>query len=358
MAEKKSRQPSDDGKKRQVTLRDIAKELDISHVTVSLALRDHPRISEATRAKVKKKAEEMGYHPDPMLSALSHYRLTSKEKPVQATLAWLNPLKNPEKLRQFEEFDLYWKGAESVANKLGFQLEEFTTQELSLKRMNTIFKTRSIRGILLVPLGWNTTPVNWDDMPWKDYAAVRFGRSRQGPKLNFVTSAQASNTVLAFEKAEEKGYKRIGFIGNSSRRRMFSAGYLRAQQAVPKNRQLSMLMYESNDTEWDHALHRDALERWLEKEKPDAIITANVILPSLLEELGYSVPGDIGIATTSITDTPINAGIDQNPEEIGRATVRALVALVNEHHFGIPEIRNQTLVEGVWVDGSMLPDRT
>lgn len=352
MPSKKPNPPNDEPK-RQVTLRDIAKELGISHVSVSLALRDHPRISEATRTRVKKKAKEMGYHPDPMLSALSHYRLTSKEKPVQATLAWLNPLKHPEKLRGFEEFAHYWQGAEAVAKKLGFHLEEFTTQDLPLQRMDTIFKTRSIRGLLIAPLAWETTPIDWGDFPWQDYAAVRFGSGRQGPRLNFVTSAQTSDAMLAFEKTQEKGYQRIGFVGDSSPRKKFRAGFLQAQQALPKNRRLSVLTYERDPL----ALHRDTLAKWMEREKPDAILTGNDHLPSLLEDLGYRVPEDVGIATMSIHDTPVNAGIDQNPDEIGRAAVRMLVSLINEHHFGIPETRNQVLVEGDWIDGSMLPGK-
>lgn len=354
---KKPEAPAPEEHKRPVTLRDIARELGISHVTVSLALRNQPRISEATRKRVQQKAEEMGYHPDPMLSALSHYRLTSKDRPMQATLAWINPLQHPEKLMEMEEFAQYWKGAEATAKKLGFHLEEFTTEELSLKRMDTIFKTRSIRGLLLVPLLWETTSINWTDFPWADYAAVRFGRSRQAPPLHFVASAQASNTILAFEQAVEKGYQRIGFIGQSSPRRMFSAGYLRGQQGAPNNRRLAPLIYDWDTIEFDSALHQDMLTRWMDKEKPDAIITANVLLPSMLQDLGYSIPEDIGIATTSIHDTPIDAGIDQNPTEIGRAAVRTLDSLLNEHHFGIPEIRNQILVEGRWVDGAMLPDR-
>lgn len=337
----------------QVTLRDIAAELGVSHVTVSLALRDHPRISAATRKRVKQKAEEMGYHPDPMLSALSHYRLTSKEKPVQATLAWLNPLKNPEKLRQHEEFSQYWKGAESTAQRLGFHLEEFMTEELSLKRMDTIFKTRGIRGLIIAPLSWETTPINWNDLPWQDYAAVRFGRSRQGPLLHFVTSSQVSNAMQAVEKAIEKGYGRIGFVGMTSPRRMFSAGFLRAQQELPENQRLPLMGYEGNSL----SQHADRLAKWIEENQPDAILTDYAPLPTMLGELGYRVPEDIGIATMSIHDTPVDAGIDQNPEEIGRATVRMLVSLLNEHHFGVPEIRNQILVEGRWLDGSMLPDR-
>ncbi|MEQ8241182.1 MAG: LacI family DNA-binding transcriptional regulator [Cyclobacteriaceae bacterium] len=44
-----------------VTIMDIAKELGVSHSTVSRALRDHPRISKKTIAKVKKLADERGY---------------------------------------------------------------------------------------------------------------------------------------------------------------------------------------------------------------------------------------------------------------------------------------------------------
>lgn len=339
--------------KRPVTLRDIAQELGISHVTVSLALRNHARIAKATRERVKQKADEMGYHSDPMLSALSRYRQTSKEKPQQATLAWINPLKNPKELKEHAEFNLYWEGARATADKLGFQIEEFTTEAYSLDQMNTVFKSRGIRGLILAPITWETTVINWDDFPWHEYAGIRFGRSRQGPQMHLVTSAQASNTILAVETTLKKGYQRIGFVGSSTKRRQFSAGFLQAQQSLPKNRRLPLLLYDGPPT----SLYRNLLKEWMEKEKPDAILTPNHFVPPLLQELGYSIPDEVGIATMSIHDTPINAGIDQSPAEIGCAAVRTLVSLLNEHHFGVPEIRTQNLVEGQWVDGSMLPSR-
>jgi DNA-binding LacI/PurR family transcriptional regulator len=76
-----------------------------------------------------------------------------------------------------------------------------------------------------------------------------------------------------------------------------------------------------------------------------------------LDELGYKVPGDIALATLSIHDTSVDSGIDQNPKEIGRAAIRTLVALLNEQSVGIPSTQNKILIEGKWVDGSMLPDR-
>lgn len=344
---------SDGSAHRAVTLRDIARELGVSHVTVSLALRNHPRISEATRLRVKQKAAEMGYHPDPMLSALSHYRLNSKEKPAQATLAWINPLEHPERLHNYGEFSLYWKGALSVAQRLGFQLQEFTTRDFSLQRLNTIFKTRNIRGLIIAPISAELLSVNWEEIPWENFYAVHCGRNRQGPRLHLVTSAQDYNAKIAFEKMVEKGYQRIGFVSEPDRRKMFVDGYLRAQLSLPKERHLPPMLIPDVSS----PAEKEQFAAWLRQTKPDAILTANPSLPGLLQALGYRVPEDIGVATMSIHDTPIDAGIDQNPEEIGRVAVRTLVSLMNEHQFGIPNVRNQILVDGSWVDGSMLPDR-
>ncbi len=54
------------GHSRRITLKDIAKRLDVSHATVSRALNrpEDPLISEATRLRVQQVASEMGYRPN------------------------------------------------------------------------------------------------------------------------------------------------------------------------------------------------------------------------------------------------------------------------------------------------------
>jgi LacI family transcriptional regulator len=54
-----------------VRLKDIARELDLSVVTVSKVLRNHPDISEKTRARVLKRMEELKYHPNLAARSLS-----------------------------------------------------------------------------------------------------------------------------------------------------------------------------------------------------------------------------------------------------------------------------------------------
>jgi LacI family transcriptional regulator len=53
---------------------DIAKELNISRVTVSKALRDHPDISKVLKKKISETASKMGYVPNLIARQLNSRR--------------------------------------------------------------------------------------------------------------------------------------------------------------------------------------------------------------------------------------------------------------------------------------------
>jgi DNA-binding LacI/PurR family transcriptional regulator len=337
---------------RRITVRDIAKEMNVSHTSVSLALRNHPRITEALRERIQKKATEMGYYPDPMLAALSNYRLQSQEHPVQAALAWINTWEHPAALRSYHEFDLYWEGARKEAFNLGYRLEEFVTQDIPIHRLAQVLKARNINGVLLPPD--RSSSMEWKAFDWSPFSIVRFGRTKKPPQVNFVTSAQVQNAMMAFDEIRKRGYKRIGFVGEIGREETFGAGFLWAQQELPVRQRLPLLLFQHTATDSER---KSTLASWMKKCRPDAIFTRNKMLPNLLTSLGFRIPEDVGLASTSIFDTPIDAGIDQNSEEIGRTAVLSVVSQINNSSRGIPSICNETLVEGRWIDGSMMPDR-
>lgn len=340
---------------RPVTYTDIAKELGVSKMTVSLAMRNHPRISEATRDRVREKATEMKYQSDPMLSALANYRTQKQEKKTTAELAWVNLNRDSEALRKYEVFNQYWRGASDTARQFGFCLEEFRGRDIPLDRMDRILKTRGIRGILLAPVLHNQIPRpdELDQFPWQDYSTVRFGESLSSVRVDSVSSAQVFNVIMVFDRMLGKGYERIGYVGAYGRWHLFSAGYLWAQQALPPSQQLTPLFWKKDDSV-DRQL---MLEQWMNQQKPDAIISGDAQLLPMLEKLGVHIPDDVGLAGLTKNDSPINAGIDQNPAEIGRVAVRSLVSQMNENRFGIASTQKEILVEGIWVDGSMLPSR-
>lgn len=339
----------------RVSLRDIAAKLGVSHTTVSLALRDNPRISREVCERIHKTAEEMGYRPDPMLSALANYRRGRSDTKISAGIAWINAWKNPEQLRSYREFDCYWNGASRAAAKLGYRLEEFrVNHDFSPKRLHQILHTRAIRGILLPP---HSDPPVWEDFPWDHYSVVRYGRSVPRPPFHVVTADQVLNTILAFRKIHERGYDRIGFVdcreATVKPGHQFLAGFLSAQTALDESLRIPVLNLSLTP---DSGRHKD-VAGWVKKHRVEAILTSFSELPRILEKAGLRVPDDVALAGTTVFDTAISAGIDQHPEEIGRVGLLLLNSLINDRDTGVPGIYRQSLVEGSWTDGDSLPRR-
>ncbi len=344
--------PDPSGK--HVTLRDIAKAMGISHSTVSLALRNHPRISAAVTQKVHQIAEKMGYKPDPMLAALAVYRRGKNDRPISSALAWVNAWPNPDDLRKHKEFDCYWKGASAAAAKFGYRLEEFRLDANNTpERLHQILSTRGIRGILLPP---HFEQPDWGDFPWDQYSIVRFGRTLQSPCCHLVTADQVANTMLAYQEIHKRGYKRIGFVAHDFELKtlgiIFELGFLGGQRLVGAGEGPPTLLLGDVSL----APARKAFQQWLTKHKPDAILTTLPEMPAMLKTAGIKVPGQIGLAATTLLDISVNAGIDQHPEEIGRVGLLMLNSLITDGSRGLPKIFRQVLVEGSWVDGSDLPD--
>ncbi len=337
------------------SLRDIARALNMSHVAVSLALRDSPRVSIARRAEVKAMAEKLGYRPDPMLSSLVAYRQGKRAAGIRACLGWLNLWDRPEELRGYKEFDQYWHGAKEAAERLGYNVEEFRwSHGKSGRRLQTILETRGVRGLLIPP---HRSDLNMPDFDWGRFSLIRFGASVSSLPVHTVTSDQSHCCRLAYERAVELGYLRIGYVTDSAfeknTRGHFREGYLNAQEEqAPRGRRLEVLMLGGNPR-----LHQQEMLAWLQAQKPDAIVTPYPQVRSLAVGLGVRIPQDLAVATTSVLDGNFDAGADQNSHEIGRVAVSTLASLILENERGIPRYQRRILVEGRWVDGSSMPRR-
>jgi LacI family transcriptional regulator len=100
-----------------------------------------------------------------------------------------------------------------------------------------------------------------------------------------------------------------------------------------------------------------SFSKWLKKSRLDAILSDSADTRIMLDQLGYRVPDDIGLASTRILDGNADAGINQNSEEIGKAAMETLISLLNHNQYGIPKIVREVLITGSWVDGATLPPR-
>jgi len=335
------------------TLRDIARLANVSYVTVSLALRNHPKISTATKEKVKAIAQKLDYRPDPLLSAFMVYRRSIRGHGHHQTLAWINSIDATGSRRGYGE---YWAGALERAEELGYALEEFRLADLAMhsRRLNRILRTRGIQGLLIAPVP--NHPIELD-LDWDLFSSLAFGYSLTRPQLHVVTNAQYRSSIIATEALRAHGYRRIGFVmGEGFDRRTgrnFSSGFFAAQRDFRPTDVIPMLIV---DSEHDLPQGPKKFAAWYQRYKPDVIMSESNRVQSWTQQFKLDPEGRFRLAVLALLDlqSPY-AGIFQNGPLIGRTAVDLLVGMLHRNERGIPQTPLYTLVEGQWVDGPSAP---
>jgi DNA-binding LacI/PurR family transcriptional regulator len=337
----------------KITLRDIAKSVGVSHVTVSRALHDHPTVSLALRRQIQETARHLGYRPNPMARALGLQRQAQKKESTGATIAWINYWSEPGMLHSFRELRLYWEGAYQAAQRHGYELEEFVCHgRYSATRLEQILFARNIRGILIPPHRHEDFPPDWNEIQWKEFSLVRFAYSVAYPPVHVVSGNHVTSGIRAVENILRLGYKRIGLVTTEGLTTRDRGGYLMRQLDLPSEQRIPVLVLPSAP---DYSVKIATVVEWMITYKPDCILTAIAALRGQLEAAGFRVPQDIGMATFSVLDGGTDAGIYQNSEWIGEAAIDTLCSLINQNAVGIPESPREVLIESRWVDGSSLP---
>jgi DNA-binding LacI/PurR family transcriptional regulator len=329
-----------------VRQQDIALKAGVHITTVSLALRDDPRLAETTRRRIQAIAEEMGYIPDPMLSALTVHRNRSKRVHHQGTLAWICPptVKND----TIQPFAAYRKGAEERCAELGYKLEVFHFSELGGHRLSSVLRARNIKGLLIPPQAHSRAHLDFD---WSEFSAVCFGFTLSWPRLHLITNAQYSSSRLAVRMLRTRGYHRLGFVTtretDERTDQNFRAGFLSEQHDfLPENR-IPPLVLE------DTTIATECVEfaAWYRRHKPDVVLHHYDTVTEFFRRLKIT-PKKCGSASLSLTKRDGSlAGVYQNDPLIGRKAVDFLVDMLHRNERGIPPHRFQFFVESEWVEG-------
>lgn len=329
----------------RISQRDIAERAGVHFTTVSLALRNSPTLPEATRQRIQNLAMEMGYRPDPMLSALQAYRKTVRTAGHEGAIAWINT--------SGMQYPHYFRPAQARCEELGYRLDEFSLSNLSTTRLSSILRARNIQGLLLSPQTRSRAHLNFD---WENYSAVAFGYSLSRPRLHVVTNAQYGSSRMAVRALRKYGYRQIGFFTshrNDERTdQNFSSGYLAEQQRIHPSLQIPMLVIDDTGP-WKET--KKTFFQWYKKYRPSVILAHYDSAYILMEELSipYSKCGLAMLAMNSSKEHHF-AGIDQNDELIGRTAVDFVVGMIHRNERGIPQAPLRILVEGKWVDGKTI----
>lgn len=130
----------------RVSFADIGREAGVDKSTVSLALSGHPRISAATKARVRAVAERLGYKPDPALASLAAQRWQGRRDHKGLVLAFVC-----DDIRAAEpELLAYLTGVRRQAQLLGYGVEVFSLADYpSASALLRVVERRNLRGMVI-----------------------------------------------------------------------------------------------------------------------------------------------------------------------------------------------------------------
>jgi DNA-binding LacI/PurR family transcriptional regulator len=334
----------------RVTQEEIARQARVHRTTVSLALADNPRIPAETKARIKRIAEKLGYTPDPMLSALNAYRTKRRPSAFHGTLAWLGNTEFGFDWKLVPHFRDYYEGAAARARACGFQLEafDFNTPNMTLARMAGMLRARNVTGLLLCPQP--IAPLQ-GTFAWEHFSIVTFGYTLAALGVHTVTAAHFRAMRRIMVELRRRGYKRPGFSfppGLVERHDYnILAGFLVGEGEINRPPAVPPLFgpWRSPET----------LKPWIERHKPDVIVSGNHLIIEILRELKLRVPEDIGAVcpTLPTADTALG-GVVEDSKRIGALAVDQLVSMINRGERGIPEHPLRIHLEGDWYPGKSL----
>ena len=341
-----------------MTTRELARLAGVSSATVSLALRNHPRISAATKARVARLVKKHNYTVDGRVSELMRsIRQHAGGEPTSALgLISLYSEARPWATRSRPgHLATLHRSMVRRAGELGYRVEEFWVRnpEMPPARLATILETRGIRGLL--SLGAEALE---DEMPkeLQQFVIVTQGASIR-TKLHRVGSHFSHNATLLLEQLKARGYRRPGAVlqrfQDGRNAHVVAAMYLYFSKYVFGGLEIPILYAENS-------VDLAVLAAWHRTHRPDVLIYADhgkhyASLQAFFRAQKISIPRDLGLAVLDAAVHPPGiSGVRQGVEQMGFSAVDMLVSRLQQGESGLPRVAKIEKVEGDWVESGTL----
>ncbi len=207
--------------RKKVSIKTLANDLNLSIATISLALRDDPRITLAVRERVRAAAEAAGYQRSGAVSEVMRAVRRSDCQSYRETIAFLT---TDGLTPQFMEKNAGQKqiasGIAKAAREEGCRIDYFNVDQLEPARLLSIFKTRGIRRIIFpgVIATYNPDYLQLIDQLRQSVAVVVVGPGalhRHGAPVVMPDFFEMGRRTLI--KAWQSGYTRILFSNFTSK---------------------------------------------------------------------------------------------------------------------------------------------
>ncbi|MBI2729690.1 MAG: LacI family DNA-binding transcriptional regulator [Sphingobacteriales bacterium] len=310
------------------TIKEIAKQLNISVSTVSRALHDHPNIGLRTKMRVQQLAKDLNYEPN----QTAIFFQQGKTYTIGVIL--------PELSEAF--FSSAISGIEDAAHKGNYtvllgQSHDDVEKE---KHLLDTFRKHRVDG-LLVSISKNTNNYeHFEALQRYNIPVVFFDRIPKIPNIHYVACNMINGTVQAINFLFKKAHRIIGMINGpeklpATKERL--EGYI---QAMTKSRLKydPNLVVNCNLTKEDVAA---ATEKLLSgKRKPTAIVTFNdyVALDAVQQARKMKLKINKDVCFVSYANLPISnytafpplASVEQFPYQQGQKATETLIELLQK----------------------------
>jgi len=313
-------------KKREITINDIAKELNIAASTVSRALNDSDKISEATKLKVKKVAQDLGYELNLVASSLSR----NKTNLIGVVVPSINSY----------FFSKALSGIQQEAKDAGYNVIISQTNESLKSEVEVLKMMNSLRvDGLVVCLSVET--MNGDHfaaLVKKNVPIAMFDRVSYdvpGPKI-VVDNYEAS--YKATEHLAKIGCKSIAHLAGHLGCKVFSERAEGFKDAL-KSKNLPLLPQFLLSCDLSEKDTQEAFKIWLsQKQRPDGIVvgsaSAGLALTGMAKSYNINIPDELAIIAIGNERcnemmTPSLSAIDMPGEEMGKAAALKLLKRIN-----------------------------
>jgi len=330
--------------------RDLAKAANVSQATVSLALRNHPRVAKETVQRIRDAAKRLNYTPNSYVSSLMSHIQSGRTVQDKGCLAIIVDADSMDHWLIHHTYVLQYNAMLHRAEELGFRPEVFFLRgrRMNAKETDRILQTRGIKSLILAAPYFSSIPI--DGFDWSRYATVTSGLSWPYPPVDRVASYHREHVHDAYSGLAGLGYRRIGMclqdVGTPLISSNWLAGYYLNNHDIPQSQKIPLFIWKSG------ADPRKLLQKWYEKWKPDAIICEHAHEFGFFKELGYSIPEQFGYACLNRPPGSDYSGVEEKNEVIGRTMVDLVVAQTLRNEYGLPRDPKLVLIEGTWVPGN------
>lgn len=314
-------------KKERSTIHDIARKLNITASTVSRALNDNPRISEATKKAVQKAAQKLNYQPNHIAAALRN----GKSNIIGIIV--------PNVDRSF--FSSVVRGIEEIANTARYNVmicQSYDSYEKEVANVNALLSAR-VDGIIA---SYAKDTKNFDHFlkaKARGMPIILFDRSNDELEVSHVVVDDFLGAFKATEHLIQQGCKRIAHFTNTLPISIYKDRFRGYREALIKHGLPfdEALVIKSN-LQLDDG--RDSMLQLLRlKQIPDGVFSASAfgILGALqvLKEKGISVPEQVALIGfsnepyTSFTE-PALSTVDQHSMRMGNAAAEIFLEEVSD----------------------------